>query len=173
MFKKSNKGFTLIELLVVLAIIGILIALAIVGLRGAQASQRDTARKDIGNQLNAQLQTWYANNGHWPSGSEFYGSTNSSVINSSNTTSSGATCSNGFVIDGSCEGLDGLTFNASSDLTNNSSSGSACPSTKPTTGINTNDFQICYTNVSSSGASGGYTLEIYLEQSNTPLILSQ
>lgn len=160
MKKTNNKGFTLIELLVVLAIIGILIALAIVGLRGAQASQRDTARKDIVSQVNAQLQSYQSNNGAYPTTAQFYA--NGGFINSASTCKATE-----IEVNSTCMGLDGLNFNAGSITTFN---GAACTVAKPATFISSYLY-ICYAVL--PAASSGYQLGTYIESSSNIYLVAQ
>lgn len=147
---KNAKGFTLIELLVVLAIIGILIALAIVGLRAAQATQRDTARKDIGNQLNAALQSFISNTGSAPTVATFYvsGGTVGTDFITGLCTYNGV-ASGGVNANGSCIGIDGL-----SGLTVEESATACGTWVNPNNGLN-----LCY----EATGSAGYTIGTMLE----------
>lgn len=65
----TRKGFTLIELLIVITIIGILAVALLPSVLGAPARARDAARKaDLSNVI-AAIETFNADNGHYPSGS--------------------------------------------------------------------------------------------------------
>ena len=66
MRKSNQKGFTIIELLVVIVIIGILVALALPQLFAAQARGRDTERKNDLKNIKTQLETYYGDNGAYP-----------------------------------------------------------------------------------------------------------
>lgn len=65
--RKEQKGFTIIELLVVIVIIGILVALALPNLFSAQARGRDTDRKNELKNLQTRLETYFNDNGEYPS----------------------------------------------------------------------------------------------------------
>jgi type II secretion system protein G len=67
MRKNNEKGFTIIELLVVIVIIGILVALALPNLFSAQARGRDTDRKNDLKNIQQQLETYFNDNGNYPS----------------------------------------------------------------------------------------------------------
>ena len=147
--KRNNKGFTLIELLVVMAIIAILIALAVVGLTEAQATQRDTARRDISGQINSALQTYLDNNGQYPSPSSFTPGFMGGL-------DAGSCTGNEFPVNGVCVGLDGL-----SSVTINSSA-TAC-NTAPTGSPGT-ALVLCYEQpASGTHAADGYMLGVQLE----------
>jgi prepilin-type N-terminal cleavage/methylation domain-containing protein len=151
--KAHSSGFTLIELLVVLAIIGILIALVIVGLQSAQTSQRDTARKDIVSQINAQLQNYLSVKGVYPTTSNFSASGTGNFIDTSNTACNG---NHGMSVNGSCLGLDGLLNTSADDIATSTSCG-----TKPSPFLSS-DFTICY--LIGTGAAG-YQLGTWIESS--------
>lgn len=68
MLKKNQKGFTIIELLVVIVIIGILVALALPNLFAAQARGRDSERKNDLKNLQQKLETYFNDNGSYPTG---------------------------------------------------------------------------------------------------------
>lgn len=65
--QKNQKGFTIIELLVVIVIIGILVALALPNLFAAQARGRDSDRKNELKNLQQRLETYFNDNGNYPS----------------------------------------------------------------------------------------------------------
>lgn len=65
--KKYTKGFTLIELLVVIAIIGILASVVLASLNTARAKSRDAIRAQTLVQLRSALESYYADNGSYPS----------------------------------------------------------------------------------------------------------
>ena len=64
MIKKFNRGFTLIELLVVIAIIGILSSVVLASLNTARAKGADAAVKSNLNNMRAQAELFYDNNGN-------------------------------------------------------------------------------------------------------------
>lgn len=66
MRKLNSKGFTIIELLVVIVIIGILVALALPQLFAAQARGRDTERKNDLKNIKTQLETYFNDEGNYP-----------------------------------------------------------------------------------------------------------
>lgn len=68
MRKMNQKGFTIIELLVVIVIIGILVALTLPNLFAAQARGRDTDRKNELKNFQQKLETYFGDNGQYPSG---------------------------------------------------------------------------------------------------------
>lgn len=68
MRKTNSKGFTIIELLVVIVIIGILVALALPQLFAAQARGRDTERKNDLKNIKTQLETYFNDEGSYPTG---------------------------------------------------------------------------------------------------------
>ena len=61
-----KKGFTLIELLVVIAIIGILGSIVMSSLGNARLKARDTARKQMGKQIQTALEMYIIDNGRYP-----------------------------------------------------------------------------------------------------------
>ncbi|OGY23644.1 MAG: hypothetical protein A2Y57_04005 [Candidatus Woykebacteria bacterium RBG_13_40_7b] len=63
---KSQKGFTLTELLVVMTIFAILAALLMVTFQGATRKARDTKRKSDLKQVQAALEKYFQNTGHYP-----------------------------------------------------------------------------------------------------------
>lgn len=67
-----NKGFTLIELLVVIAIIGILASVILASLNSARKKSRDSIRAQSLVQLRNALETYYADNGVYPSTGNLY-----------------------------------------------------------------------------------------------------
>ena len=169
----AKKGFTLIELLVVLAIIGILIALAIIGLRAAQATQRDTARKDLAGQINGIIQQYVGNNnGGLITGTNFYSPTVTTTFIYLNS----GTCPNGLVVYNSCVGLDGLaapTGAAGQTASSQWYGGTtACPAgTMIPSSANSDQstFVFCY---STGAGSAGYQFFTYLE-ANTSYAVAQ
>ncbi len=62
---KKNKGFTLIELLVVIAIIGILASVVLASLNSARAKGADAAVKANLNNMRAQAEIVYDNDGDY------------------------------------------------------------------------------------------------------------
>lgn len=68
MRKLNSKGFTIIELLVVIVIIGILVALALPQLFAAQERGRDTERKNDLKNIKTQLETYFNDEGAYPTG---------------------------------------------------------------------------------------------------------
>jgi len=63
---KNKKGFTLIELLVVISIIGILSSVVIATLNIARTKARDTRRLADMDQLVKAINTYYVDNGFYP-----------------------------------------------------------------------------------------------------------
>ena len=84
----KKKGFTLIELLIVISIIGILAIALIPNLTDAPRRARDAARLSNANDVVAAVETYYIDNGDYPTGSF--------CINS-NTTSGNASFVNTFM----------------------------------------------------------------------------
>ena len=68
-FNRNQSGFTIVELLIVIVVIGILAALVLNTFQGVQARARDTERKTDVNSISTQLEAYYADFGHYPSGS--------------------------------------------------------------------------------------------------------
>jgi prepilin-type N-terminal cleavage/methylation domain-containing protein len=64
---KSKAGFTIVELLIVIVVIGILATLVIVTFSGIQQKGRDTQRKTDINALQSHVESYYAQNGFYPS----------------------------------------------------------------------------------------------------------
>src|SRR6185436_9452504 len=64
MTKKFNRGFTLIELLVVIAIIGILSSVVLASLNTARNKGADAAVKSNLDNMRAQGEIYYDNNGN-------------------------------------------------------------------------------------------------------------
>ena len=62
----KKGGFTLIELLVVVAIIAILVSVGMVSYSGIQQRGRDTTRKTDLESVASALETYYADNGAYP-----------------------------------------------------------------------------------------------------------
>ncbi|BCX14925.1 MAG: hypothetical protein KatS3mg088_608 [Patescibacteria group bacterium] len=71
MFFTKKLGFTLIELLVVISIIGILISLSLFGIQNARKSSRDAKRKSDLESIRSALEMYKADNGRYPSISDF------------------------------------------------------------------------------------------------------
>ncbi len=73
LFKKDgNQGFTLIEIVIVLAIAGLIFVIVFVAVSAAQASRRDTARKnDASRTLAAVNQFASNNNGNIPTAAQY------------------------------------------------------------------------------------------------------
>ncbi len=67
--RTKQAGFTIVELLIVIVVIGILAALVLNTFQGVQARARDTERKTDINAIATQLEAYYADYGHYPSGS--------------------------------------------------------------------------------------------------------
>lgn len=63
---KQNGGFTVIELLIVTIIIGILLTLVLTTYSGVQAKNRNTTRQSRIDNLQAQLETFYAQYSKYP-----------------------------------------------------------------------------------------------------------
>lgn len=68
---KKQKGFTIVELLIVIVVIGILAALVITTFSGVQNRARDTERETDIKALHGQLEAYYADNGGYPSLTDF------------------------------------------------------------------------------------------------------
>lgn len=68
-FNRNQAGFTIVELLIVIVVIGILAALVLNTFQGVQARARDTERRTDINSVATQLEAFYADYGHYPSGS--------------------------------------------------------------------------------------------------------
>jgi prepilin-type N-terminal cleavage/methylation domain-containing protein len=68
-YKKNQAGFTIVELLIVIVVIGILAALVLNTFQGVQERARDTERRTDINSVATQLEAYYADFGHYPSGS--------------------------------------------------------------------------------------------------------
>ena len=66
---KNQSGFTIVELLIVIVVIGILAALVLNTFQGVQARARDTERKTDLVAISTQLEAYYTDFGHYPSGS--------------------------------------------------------------------------------------------------------
>lgn len=66
----SLRGFTLIELLVVVAIIGILATVVVASLTVAREKSRDARRQSDMREMRTALQSFYADNGRYPSSAD-------------------------------------------------------------------------------------------------------
>jgi prepilin-type N-terminal cleavage/methylation domain-containing protein len=64
--KLTSRGFTLIELLVVISIIGLLSSVVLAALNTAREKAYDSHRFSDLNQVNIAIQSYYADNGHYP-----------------------------------------------------------------------------------------------------------
>ena len=67
---RHSKGFTLIELLVVIAIIGILASVVLASLNSVRTKARDTQRKSDMHQMEIALDSFYFDNGRYPSAAD-------------------------------------------------------------------------------------------------------
>lgn len=65
--KKNQEGFSVIELLIVLVVIGILAAIVVATYSGIQAKSRNTTRQKDIKALQTQLESFFSNNGYYPS----------------------------------------------------------------------------------------------------------
>jgi general secretion pathway protein G len=65
--KKRQSGFTIVELLIVIVVIGILATLVIVTFTGIQQKARDSQRQTDIQALDSHLESYYAQNGSYPS----------------------------------------------------------------------------------------------------------
>lgn len=67
-YKNSSSGFTLIELLVVILVVGALsgVLLGVVNNSGVRAKARDNQRKADLNKIQIALETYFADNRHYP-----------------------------------------------------------------------------------------------------------
>lgn len=63
---RKNQGFTIVELLIVIIVIGILAGLVYTTFSGIQAKARDTERKTDVNSVHSQLESYFAQNGKYP-----------------------------------------------------------------------------------------------------------
>lgn len=64
---KAQKGFTIIEVLIVLAIAGLIMVIVFFAVPQLQRNQRDNARQNSVNRVNAEMETYAANNqGRYP-----------------------------------------------------------------------------------------------------------
>ncbi len=62
----KNRGFTIVELLIVIVIIGILVALVIVAYNGIQSRARDSARIQKVKEISKAIESYYVDNGRYP-----------------------------------------------------------------------------------------------------------
>lgn len=60
--KKTQKGFTIIEVMIVLAIAGLIMVVVLIAIPQLQASQRDSARRDVANRFVAEVGNYSTNN---------------------------------------------------------------------------------------------------------------
>jgi prepilin-type N-terminal cleavage/methylation domain-containing protein len=60
--QKTQKGFTIIEVMIVLAIAGLILVVVLVAIPQLQASQRDSARRDVTNRFIAEAANYSTNN---------------------------------------------------------------------------------------------------------------
>ncbi len=68
---KKQRGFTLVELLAAMAIIAVLLGLAVFGINLAQRSSRDTQRRSAANDISLAVQSYYEQNGAYPTSLTF------------------------------------------------------------------------------------------------------
>ena len=72
LLSKRPSGFTLIEVVIVLAIAGLIFVIVFLAVSQAQASRRDTQRKNDANRIGAALEQYASNNqGNLPSEASF------------------------------------------------------------------------------------------------------
>lgn len=71
LIKKREQGFTLLELLIVIVIIGILAVIIVPGLASGPKRARDAQRKADLRSIKNALETYYNDNGHYPTAAEY------------------------------------------------------------------------------------------------------
>lgn len=65
--KKKASGFTIIEVIIVLAIAGLIMVIVFIAVPQLQRNQRDNARQNVANRVNAEMETYAGNNqGQYP-----------------------------------------------------------------------------------------------------------
>ena len=79
MYFRTSRGFTLIELLVVIAIIGVLASVVLASLNSARSKALDTKRISELVQFRDALQSYYADNGAYPTALPGYNTNNGST----------------------------------------------------------------------------------------------
>lgn len=62
----TPRGFTIVELLVVVAIIGLLSAVILASVNASRQKARDARRREDLKQLQAAIELYYSDNGHYP-----------------------------------------------------------------------------------------------------------
>lgn len=77
----EDRGFTLLETVIVLAIGGMILALVFSALGSAQASKRDTQRKQDLQRMNDAIQLWATQTGSYPAASDVASSTTNFMTN--------------------------------------------------------------------------------------------
>jgi prepilin-type N-terminal cleavage/methylation domain-containing protein len=64
---KKAEGFTIIEVMIVLAIAGLIMVIVFIAVPQLQRNQRDNARQNVGNRVEAEMETFAGNNqGQYP-----------------------------------------------------------------------------------------------------------
>src|SRR5665811_851861 len=64
---KTKSGFTIVELLIVIVIISVLATLTVFGASKVFRDARDSSRKSTATVITESLETYYADNGEYPS----------------------------------------------------------------------------------------------------------
>lgn len=65
--KKRTSGFTIIEVMIVLAIAGLIMVIVFIAVPQLQRNQRDNARQNVANRVEAEMETFAGNNeGKYP-----------------------------------------------------------------------------------------------------------